>query len=79
MLRPSRRYAHSETYLRRLLSQHRFEVLSLEKAAIRMDRGEPVDGLIVVARLSLGSGELKAEELAHNPSSPRPASQPSGH
>ena len=79
MLRPSRRYAHSETYLRRLLSEQRFEVLSLEKAAIRMDRGEPVDGLIVVARLSPGSSELKAQELAHAPSSPRPVSRPSGH
>jgi predicted TPR repeat methyltransferase len=79
VLRPSRRYAHSERYLRRLLAENGFEVLSLEKAAIRSDRGEPVEGLIVVARLALGVDESRAEDLVHTSSSPRPAFQPSGH
>lgn len=55
VLRPSRRYAHSEAYLSRLLAENGFEIVSLEKAAIRMDRGEPVEGLMVVGRISLSS------------------------
>jgi len=50
VLRPSRRYAHSEAYVTAMLTAHGFELLNLERAAIRMDRGEPVEGLIVVAR-----------------------------
>lgn len=49
-LQPSRRYAHSESYLRRLLSANGLAVLSLEEKIIRKDRLEPVIGLIVVAR-----------------------------
>jgi predicted TPR repeat methyltransferase len=50
VLRSSRRYAHSEAYLRRLLAGSGFEIVSLELATIRLDRGEPVAGLIVVGR-----------------------------
>lgn len=50
VLRQSRRYAHSEAYLRRLLGGSGFDILSLERAAIRTDRGQPIEGLIVVAR-----------------------------
>lgn len=49
VLRPSRRYAHSQAYLRRLLDAHGLSVASLAAAPIRTDRGEPVEGLIVVA------------------------------
>ena len=49
ILRPTRRYAHSEAYLRRLLAENRFDIRSLEPAVIRLDRGEPIEGLIVVA------------------------------
>jgi predicted TPR repeat methyltransferase len=49
VLRPSRRYAHSQAYLRRLLDAHGLSVVSLAAAAIRTDRGEPIEGLIVVA------------------------------
>ena len=52
-LRPSRRYAHSEAYLRRLLAANGFDIVSLEQAAIRADRGEPLAGIIVVARKKL--------------------------
>ncbi len=48
-LQPSRRYAHSESYLRRVLGENGLSVLSLREDAIRQDRGEPVQGLIVVA------------------------------
>lgn len=50
-LQPSRRCAHSESYVRRILADNGFSVLSLEEHAIRQDRGEPIAGLIVVARL----------------------------
>lgn len=50
VLRPSRRYAHSEVPLRDLLAAAGFSVVSLAAHPIRMDRGEPIEGLIVVAR-----------------------------
>jgi len=49
-LQPSRRYAHSEPYVRAVLAGNGFSVLSLEERVIRQDRREPVAGLIVVAR-----------------------------
>ncbi len=48
-LQPSRRYAHSENYVRRLLEQNGLTLLSLDERALRQDRGEPVAGMIVVA------------------------------
>jgi predicted TPR repeat methyltransferase len=50
VLRPSRRYAHSEIYLQRLLAEAGLSIASIEKADIRMDRGEPIEGLIAVGR-----------------------------
>lgn len=50
VLRPSRRYAHSEAYLSDLLARSGFEILSLDRHVIRRDRGDPVEGLIVVAQ-----------------------------
>jgi predicted TPR repeat methyltransferase len=49
VLRASRRYAHSEGYLWRLLAEAGLSVISLGRADIRMDRGEAIEGLIVVA------------------------------
>jgi predicted TPR repeat methyltransferase len=49
VLRPSRRYAHSQGYLLRLLRSHGLAVAALGNATIRMDRGEPIEGLIVLA------------------------------
>jgi predicted TPR repeat methyltransferase len=49
LLQPSRRYAHSENYVRCLLADNGFTVQSLEEHVIRQDRGEPIIGLIVVA------------------------------
>jgi len=48
-LRPSRRYAHAEVYVRRLLHTNGLSATSVASAQIRMDRGEPIEGLIVVA------------------------------
>ena len=49
VLRESRRYAHSEAYLRRLLGALDLSLVSLDAAAIRIDRNAPIEGLIVVA------------------------------
>ena len=51
-LQPSRRYAHAEGYLRHVLGGAGLEVLSVDEATIRQDRGQAVAGLIVVAALS---------------------------
>lgn len=56
VLRPSRRYAHSEAYVRRLLDGAGLEIVSFDAATIRMDRGEPVEGLIVVAEKPSAAG-----------------------
>ena len=53
-LQPSRRYAHSEAYVRRVLAEAGLAVMSLEERIIRQDRREPVKGLIVVARHQRG-------------------------
>lgn len=50
VLGDTRRYAHSETYVRDVLMRNGFSVLSLERHVIRQDRNEPVEGLIVVAK-----------------------------
>jgi predicted TPR repeat methyltransferase len=49
-LQPSRRYAHAEGYVRRVLGMAGLAVMSLEEKIIRQDRDEPVQGLIVIAR-----------------------------
>jgi predicted TPR repeat methyltransferase len=49
-LRPSRRYAHSRGYIERSLVEKGLALASQTVATIRMDRGEPVVGLIVVAK-----------------------------
>lgn len=50
ILQPSRRYAHSETYVRSVLTNNALTPLSLETHMIRQDRGQPIEGLIVIAR-----------------------------
>ncbi len=50
ILQPSLRYTHSETYVRRLLAEHAMVPASIQLEQIRLDRGEPLQGLIVVAR-----------------------------
>jgi predicted TPR repeat methyltransferase len=49
-LQLSRRYAHAEEYVQRVLREAGLAVVSLEKRIIRQDRNEPVNGLIVTAR-----------------------------
>lgn len=52
VLRSSRRYAHSQAYLLRLLASDGLTLATFGSATIRMDRGEPIEGLIVVAEAS---------------------------
>lgn len=48
-LRPSRRYAHSADYIEKLLEQAGFGAPSFSRATLRMDAGQPVSGLTVLA------------------------------
>ena len=59
-LLPSRRYAHSEAYLRDLLDREGFEVTSLARETIRRDRGAPLEGLVVLSRLADGAASETA-------------------
>ncbi len=43
------RYAHAEEYVRRLLADAGFEIHTLSNVTLRMEAGEPVAGMVVVA------------------------------
>ncbi|TPM92889.1 class I SAM-dependent methyltransferase [Mesorhizobium sp. B2-1-3A] len=48
-LQPSRRYAHSDSYVRRTVEANGLSILALEPTTIRQDRREPVKGWVVLA------------------------------
>ena len=50
LLRSSLRYAHPEAFIRRRMAENGFAPIALEKSVIRQDAGQPVHGLIVLAR-----------------------------
>lgn len=52
VLRDSLRYAHGESYIRRTIVEADLEVVELTRGTLRFDRGAPIRGLIVVARLA---------------------------
>ena len=49
-LLPSLRYAHSETHVATTLAANGLETIAAEEAVIRMDAGEPITGLLFLAR-----------------------------
>jgi predicted TPR repeat methyltransferase len=51
-LLPTLRYAYGEAYLRRAIAEAGLSLVTLAVAAIRTEKGVPVDGLVVVARAS---------------------------
>ncbi|NUS19517.1 MAG: methyltransferase domain-containing protein [Mesorhizobium sp.] len=63
-LHPSRRYAHSEAYARRVLAANGLAVLSLESMVIRHDRRDPVEGLAIVAGFPTASAGLSTQAPA---------------
>jgi len=48
-LQPSLRYAHLPAYIGGMLSAHGFTLLGSEKLVIRMDAGQPVNGILFIA------------------------------
>ncbi|MCR6500895.1 methyltransferase domain-containing protein [Shinella sp. CPCC 101442] len=50
LLRPSLRYAHPEAFIRRRMAENGFDLVALEKSVIRRDAGQPVHGLLFLAR-----------------------------
>lgn len=49
-LEPHGRYSHGEAYLRETLSGSGFESATIERAVLRREAGEPVEGLVAGAR-----------------------------
>ena len=49
-LRPSLRYAHSETHVATMLAANGLETIATEEAVIRTDADEPITGLLFLAR-----------------------------
>jgi len=56
VLHPSRRYAHSAEYLRDVAGRAGFEVLSMNRAALRTEKDKDVQGLVAVLRKPAGAG-----------------------
>jgi predicted TPR repeat methyltransferase len=52
VLRPSLRYAHSETYIEGLCKRFGLEILAISKTTIRNDGGKPVSGILFLTRRS---------------------------
>jgi predicted TPR repeat methyltransferase len=48
VLRPTGRYAHSMVYIRKLAETAGFREVHLEESVLRMDKGKPINGYIVV-------------------------------
>ena len=71
VLRPSRRFAHSSFYIEDLLARNDFICLSVARHPIRLDRGAPIEGYIVVARKrsveDIPLPEVAAREAEVNP------------
>lgn len=47
-LQPTGRFAHADSYLRRLAAEHGFSAILLEPTVTRREKGEPVSGLLCV-------------------------------
>jgi predicted TPR repeat methyltransferase len=56
VLRPSGRYAHSMSYIRRLMDDAGLQELSLKKCVLRKDMNQPVTGYICIFGKSTASG-----------------------
>jgi len=52
ILRPSLRYAHSDTYIQGLCKRFGLEILAISKTSIRNDGGKPVFGILFLTRTS---------------------------
>ncbi|WEX77912.1 methyltransferase domain-containing protein [Sinorhizobium numidicum] len=50
VLRPSLRYAHSEAYIAALCAQRDFSLAAIQRTLIRTDAGQPVHGILFLAR-----------------------------
>ncbi|MCV3765881.1 class I SAM-dependent DNA methyltransferase [Rhizobium sp. TRM95796] len=49
-LRPSLRYAHSRAHVETMLARHGLSPVACEETVIRMDAGQPITGLLFLAR-----------------------------
>ena len=58
-LNPSGRYSHSEAYIRSVLQNAGFQVVSLTNDSLRTETGKPVEGLVVAAQAVDANSEKK--------------------
>jgi predicted TPR repeat methyltransferase len=61
MLQASLRYAHNGDAVRQALTQAGFELVSVCEETIRRERGQPVEGLLFVARKPDGADVSSAD------------------
>jgi predicted TPR repeat methyltransferase len=59
-INPHGRYSHSRAYVQSTLMRAGFEEPTMEGAALRMEAGNPVAGLVVTARKAGGVGSSAA-------------------
>jgi predicted TPR repeat methyltransferase len=50
VLKDSLRYAHSETYIRSLIGRHGLDLVAVQKTAIRLDAGKPIQGILFLSQ-----------------------------
>jgi len=62
LLLPTLRYAHGETYIRRTLAAAGLKIASVAKAAVRSEKGVPVDSLVVIALASTPPHDVATSE-----------------
>jgi predicted TPR repeat methyltransferase len=59
-INPHGRYSHSRAYVERALTAAGFATPAVVEAALRMEAGDPVAGLVITARKGAGIGILAA-------------------
>lgn len=64
VLQPSLRYAHNGAATARELTAQGFEIIEIAEQTIRMDRGQPIEGLLFVARKPVTGATDAPAELA---------------
>lgn len=47
LLKPTRRFGHAEGYIAKLAVEHGLSVVLIEKAVLRLERRQPVQGFVI--------------------------------
>ena len=51
ILQTTGRFAHQKAYIEDVITRVKLRVIALDQVVLRMDRGEPINGLLAVCQL----------------------------